>query len=379
MSDQAGYGASNVDTSNALILPDGASDELIESLGVRGAPFDRRSPFFIGLTGAFGVATAYVVVRGLADIAGVLVLIGLSLFIAIGLNPMLEALTKHRVGRGLAVWIVTGSFLLVVAAFVIAAVPPISHEIRTLIDSYPHYRAEALSRHGWLGDLAYRLHLDSYLQGTSKLRLPASVANGVVGAGRIILSVGVGSVSVIALTIYFLIALPAVRALFLGTIPRTRRARVAALTDQVFQRVGGFMLGNLLTSVVSGVGTYIWMLIFGIPYPLLLALLVALFDLIPMVGSTVAGVIVSLVALSRGLPIAIATAVFYIVYRFLEDYLLNPRVMQHTVRISPGLTIVATLIGGALLGIIGALIAIPVAATLHLLYEDVLVPRQDMR
>jgi predicted PurR-regulated permease PerM len=98
-----------------------------------------------------------------------------------------------------------------------------------------------------------------------------------------------------------------------------------------------------------------------------------------MVGSTIAGIVVSLVALSRGLPIAIATAIYYIVYRFLEDYLLNPRVMKHTVRISPGLTIIATLIGGTLLGIIGALVAIPIAATLHLLYEEILVPRQNTR
>jgi predicted PurR-regulated permease PerM len=139
------------------------------------------------------------------------------------------------------------------------------------------------------------------------------------------------------------------------------------------------MLGNLLTSAAAGVGTYIWLTIFGVPYALLLAVFVALFDLIPMVGSTIAGIVVSLVALTRGFPIAIATAGFYVIYRFLEDYLLNPRVMKHTVKISPGLTIIATLIGGALLGLIGALIAIPVAATIHLLLEEVVLPRQNER
>ena len=139
------------------------------------------------------------------------------------------------------------------------------------------------------------------------------------------------------------------------------------------------MLGNLLTSVISAIGTYIWLTIFGVPYALLLALVVAVFDLIPMVGSTIAGIIVSLVALTKGLPVGIATAAFYITYRFLEDYLLNPRVMKHTVKVSPGLTIIATLIGGSLLGIIGALIAIPVAATINLLCEEVAFPRQNQR
>ena len=93
------------------------------------------------------------------------------------------------------------------------------------------------------------------------------------------------------------------------------------------------------------------------PYAVLLALVVALFDLIPLVGSTIAGVIVSLVALTKGVPVAVATVGFYVVYRYLEDYLLNPRVMKHTVKVTPGLTIIATLIGGTLLGLIGALIA----------------------
>ena len=98
-----------------------------------------------------------------------------------------------------------------------------------------------------------------------------------------------------------------------------------------------------------------------------------------MVGSTIAGVVVTLVALTKGLPIGIATGIFYVVYRFLEDYLLNPRVMRHTVKVSPGLTIIATLIGGSLLGLVGALVAIPIAATIQLLLEEVAVPRQNQR
>jgi predicted PurR-regulated permease PerM len=137
------------------------------------------------------------------------------------------------------------------------------------------------------------------------------------------------------------------------------------------------MFGNLLTSLISGILTYIWLVIFDVPYALLLALFVALFDLIPLVGSTIAGVVVSLVALTKGLPVAIATAGFYVLYRFLEDYLLNPRVMKHTVKVSPGLTIIATLIGASLLGLIGALVAIPIAATVHLLVQEVVVPRQN--
>jgi len=365
---------------DVLILPRDLGFDLDESertLGTLGRPFDRRHPFFVGLAGAFGVAVAYLVFRGLADITGVLVIVGLALFIAIGLNPIIDHLIDQSLSRGTAVAIVTLGFVLIVGTFVVVAIPPITHEFHVLVTNYPRYKADLIAGRGWAGRLAVKLHLTGYLNGKSKVKLP--VAGGVLGAGRVLLSVGVATVSVVALTTYFLIALPSVKKLWLSLIVRSRRERVALLTDEVFDRIGGFMLGNLFTSVISAIGTYIWLMIFGVPYALLLALVVAVFDLIPMVGSTIAGIIVSLVALTKGLPVGIATAAFYITYRFLEDYLLNPRVMKHTVKVSPGLTIIATLIGGSLLGIIGALIAIPIAATIHLLLEEVVFPRQNQR
>ena len=362
---------------NVLVLPPSVErdlDDSGESFGALGQPFNRRTPFFVGFTGALGVAVAYVIARGITQITTVIVIIGLALFIAIGLNPILDFLIHRGIRRGLAVALITFAFVLVIAGFVLAAVSPIAHEVSTLVKNYPKYKANLIAGKGWAGRLAVKLHLTGYLKGKSKIRIPAG---GVLGAGKQILSLGVATISVVALTIYFLIALPGVKRLWLSLIPRSRRERASLLTDEVFSRVGGFMLGNLLTSLISGVGTYIWLLVFGVPYALLLALVVALFDLIPIVGSTIAGVIVSLVALSKGVPVGVATLVFYIVYRYLEDYLINPRVMKHTVKVTPGLTIIATLIGGTLLGLVGALVAIPVAATIHLLLDEVAIPRQN--
>ena len=372
--------ASENDTAlpGVLVLPTGvaaAESENSESLGTLGRPFNKQSPFFIGLYGALGVGLAYIVFRGLAAVSSVLIVIGVALFIAIGLDPIIRVLVAHRLPRSFAVGLVTLGFVLVLAAFVLIAVSPISHETQSLVNHYPQYKRELLSGKGWAGKLVSKLHLKSYLQGNAKLKIPWT--GGILSAGKEILTIGVGLVSLVALTIYFLVALPGVIRLWLSIIPVSRRERVRLLTDEVFERVGGFMLGNLVTSVVAGIGTFAWLTIFGVPYALLLSVFVALFDLIPMVGSTIAGIVVSLVALTKGLPIAIATATFYIVYRFLEDYLLSPRVMKHTVKVSPGLTIIATLIGGALLGLIGALVAIPVAATARLLIDEVAIPRQN--
>ena len=362
-----------------LILPAALERELAESdesLGTLGRPFDRRAPFLIGLNAALGVAVAYLILRGLADITTALVIIGLALFIAIGLHPIIEFLENKGVRRWVAVGLVTIGFVAIIAAFILSAASPISHEVTTLVKNYPRYKRELADGKGWAGKLLRRLHLTSYLKGSAKLKLPFG---GVLGAGKLLLSLGVATISVMVLTIYFLFALPGVKGLWLSLIPRSRRNRVELLTEEVFTRVGGFMLGNLLTSLIAGVGTYLWLLIFGVRYALVLGLFVALFDLIPMVGSTIAGIVVTLVALTRGVPIGVATGAFYIAYRYLEDYLLNPRVMKRTVKVPPGLTIVATLIGAALLGLVGALVAIPAAATIQLILEEVAIPRQNQR
>ena len=129
--------------------------------------------------------------------------------------------------------------------------------------------------------------------------------------------------------------------------------------------------------MIAGIGTYLWMIAWGIPYPVLLGLLVALLDLIPVIGSTIGGVVVTLVALSVSLPVAIATLCFYVGYRLAEDYLLVPRIMGKTVRVPGMVCVVAVLVGGTLMGLIGALIAIPAAAALRLLLHEVAFRRLD--
>lgn len=363
------------ETPGGLLVPDSAAPE--NEFGRLGRPFSRHSPFYVGFWGALGVAGAYTLYRALADIGGVLLVIGVAFFLAVGLAPAVEWLESRGLRRGLAVLSIIIAFLLVLGGFIASAVPPISHEVTALIDKLPAYHRDVAQGRGLVGRIAKDLHLTTYLAGNHANQLKTSIENGALGAGKAVVSATTGVISGVVLTIYFLIALPKVRSMGLSLVPATRRERTAALTDEIFGRVGGFVLGNLLTSLISGLGTYVWLAAFGVPYPFLLALFVALFDLIPVIGSTVAGVVVSLVALVRGLPIAIATAAFYIAYRFIEDYLLTPRVMRHTVRISPGLTIIATLIGGTLLGLIGALVAIPTAAAVYLLLEEVVFPRMN--
>jgi len=340
-------------------------------------PFDRRSPFWIGFVAAIGVLVAVALAAAVYSIRSTLVLVFLALFIAVGLEPAVAFLTRHHMRRHLAVLVVVLIASGVVATFVYSAISPIQHEIHQLSNQIPRWRHEISAGKGTIGHIAADLHLSHYLSGSGTGSLTATLASGAFGAGKLVLSAASATVIVIVLTVYFLAAWPAIERFFTHLVPGSRRRRFNELFEAVTGGVGGYLLGNLFTSLVAGLGTFLWATAFGIPYAILLALLVALFDLIPVVGSTVAGVIVSLVALAVSIPVAVGTAAFYVCYRFVEDYLLMPRVMRHAVRVSPAVTVLATIIGGSLLGIIGALVAIPIAAGIKLIVEESVFPRQD--
>lgn len=345
-------------------------------LGRPGRPLDRRSPFFVGMMAAAGVAVTYGLVELLIRARGVLVLIGLALFIAAGLDPAVTWLTRRRLPRWAAVAVVLTGALGVAAVFLAAAIPPLTSQATLLAHHMPQYLHALRDKHSELGRLNARYHVEARVQKLITSR-GSSIVGGVLGAGEIVLSAATSLLVVAVLTVYFLAGMPRLKLFGYRLAPHSRRARVILLGDEIFTKVGGYVLGNVLTSVIAGLGTYLWMLGWNIPYPALLGLLVALLDLIPVVGSTIGGVIVTLVALTVSVPVALATLAFYVGYRIAEDYLLVPRIMGRTVQVPAVVTVVAVLLGGALLGLVGALVAIPAAATIRLLILEITFRRMD--
>ncbi len=353
----------------------GADDD--HAYGVIGPRFNRRSPFYMGMLGAFGVAVVFVLGSVIIAMGQVLLLIVLAVTIAVGLDPLVVWLNRRGVPRGLAVTTVLVIAVALFAGFLALAIPVLVTQATDLANQLPHYLHSLNNHHTFLGKLNARYHVVRAIQRFINKGGSSAIAGGVLGVGVVVLDL-VGAVAVVViLSIYLLADLPRVKRGLYQLAPASRRPRMVLLTDGILSRIGGYVLGNVLTSFIAGFGTWAWATAFGIPYALLLGCLVALLDLIPVVGSTIGGFIVSLVALTVSLPIALATAVFYILYRFLEDYLLTPRIMAHTVKVPGLLTVIATLIGGTLLGIIGALIAIPVAAALKLLVDETAIPHLD--
>jgi predicted PurR-regulated permease PerM len=363
-----------------LLLDREARVEAVEGegeFGDLGRPFDRRSPFRTGLLGGLGVGVAGLLAWAVVSARQVLLLVGLSFFIAVGLEPVVTLLMRLRMGRGWAVLLVSLLALAMFAGFLALAIPPLAGEIDRFVKLAPHYLQELNDRNSYLGHLNAQYHLEQRLKKALAGGNVGSLATGLVGVGQVVIGLVTSVLLGVVMTIYFLADLPRVTRTLYRLVPRSRRPRAGLLTDEALARVGGYMLGNIASSVIAGVLTLVWLLIFGIPYPVLLSVFVALIDLIPIVGSTIGGIIVALVALTVSLPVALATGAYYLVYRVLEDYLIVPRIMNRAVEVPGLVTVVAVLIGGTLFGIIGALIAIPIAAMIKLVLEEVTYQRLD--
>jgi predicted PurR-regulated permease PerM len=285
-------------------------------------------------------------------------------------------LVRHRVKRGIGVAVVLLAILAIIGGFLAAAIPAVAAQITQLVANAPKYLAQAQDHSSFLGKLNDKYDLVSKVQ-TAVSTSGTTIADGLIGAGTAIFNGLADTLIVFVLTIYFLADFPRIRAFLYRFLPGSRRPRAILIGDDILSKVGGYVLGNLIISVIAGALSFIWLLSFHVPYPLLLAILVALLDLVPVIGSTVAGIAVALVALTVSLPVALLTVGFFVLYRLAEDYYLVPRIIGRAVEVPALVTVVAVLVGGALLGVLGALVAIPIAAGVLLILREVLFPRLD--
>jgi len=345
--------------------------------GQPGRPMSRRSPFFLGFFGGLGLAAAYLLVRALGAAHQVLVLVVVSMFLAVGLNPAIERLSRLRLGRRGAIAVVFTGVILFFAGFSAAIVPPLVDQAGQLNDSIPSY-LDRLNENDRIHDLDEEYHfIDKAKKSVEDGDFGANLFGGFVGVGKIVLGAVFSALTILILTLYFASALPAIKRVLYLSVPRSRRARFGLLTDEILNRIGGYVSGALTIAFVAGTSTLIFLEIVRVPYAVALALVVAVTDLVPLVGATIGAVAVTGVAFFDSTTKGLLCAAFFLIYQQVENYLIYPRIMARTVNVHPAATIVAALIGGTLLGVVGALLAIPTAAAVQLIIQEVVIPRQD--
>ena len=353
-------------------------DEREGRFGSPGPPIDRRNPFMIGLLGGLGVILAYAIFLGLRNAASILVLIFIAMFLAIGLNPAVSWLRRRGIRRGFAVTIVALTVLALLVGGIAALIPPLVTQTNELIKNVPDY-VQQLQRNETINDLVQRYNIMEKVTSAVNAGTVGNAVGGVVGGTKLIFGTIFNTLTVLVLTIYFMASFDRLREGAYALVPASRRPRVRLLTDEILTKVGAYMVGALSIAVVAGVSSFVLAMILGLAYPFALAVVVAVCDLIPQIGATLGAIIVSLVGFASSLTAGIVCVVFFIVYQQVENYLIYPTVMRRSVKVSDVAAVVAALLGVALFGVVGALVAIPMVAAIQLIIREVVVPSQDAR
>jgi predicted PurR-regulated permease PerM len=346
--------------------------------GRLGPPVSRHSAFYRGFFGAIGVLLALLLGFAIREAAESLVLVFVAAFLAVGLNPIVEYAIRRGIKRAWAVLAVALLVVGVVAALIFVIGGLLRNQITTFIDDAPKL-LDDLRRHKSIAHLDRKYHVISDIEAKLKSPdFPEKYLGGVFNVGLTVLHWMINMIIIYVLTLYFLAALPVIKRTLYGLAPASRRERVGQLGDEILRRVGRYVIGVFLVATLAGTVSLIFMFSVGLgQYALPLAGLVALLDLVPLVGSILGASIVTIVGLANSLPVGIACIVFYVIYETLEGYVIYPRVMRSSVDVPEYVTIIAVLLGGAVGGIVGALLALPIAAAGLLLVREVFLRRQD--
>lgn len=345
--------------------------------GQPGRPL-RRSPFLIGFTGGLGLLLAYAAFLAIRSAASILVLVFIALFLAIGLNPAVVRLRRWKVPHGLAVATVALTLVLLLCGGIFALVPPVVTQTGEFIDQLPSY-IDNLRRNETVNELVERYDIAERVQSAANAQNVGRAVGGVFGGARFIFGTIFNVLTVLVLTIYFLAAFDRIKSMAYAVVPASRRDRVSRISDEILAKVGAYMVGALAIAVLAGASTFAFALIVGLAYPFALAVVVAICDLIPQIGATIGAVIVTLVGFATSVSVGIASLAFFLIYQQIENYLIYPKVMRRSVQVSDVAAIVAALVGVALFGVIGALVAIPAVAAIQLILREVVLPRQQRR
>jgi predicted PurR-regulated permease PerM len=325
----------------------------------------------LAIAAALGLLTVALGAFAVYSVREVLVQVLIALFVAVSLDPAVRLLIRHGVRRSLAVGIILALALVILAGFIWSLVPPLVGQAGDLLNNIPHYLQDLSERSKTYREIADRYGLTQKLTDFAKT-LPGKVGGGALGVVTGIFSALFNVLLITVLTIYFMADLPRIRRGLVRLVPRTGRPRAAQAVNVVVDKVGGYMIGNLIISLFAGVSSFVCLLALGVPFALPLAVWVALTDLIPMIGASIGAAGCCIVALATGdVTSTVVVLIFFVAYQQLENYLIAPRVLRNTVDLSSIAVLLAALTGGAILGVVGALMAIPIAAAIKVLMTPV--------
>jgi predicted PurR-regulated permease PerM len=321
------------------------------------------------------VLTAIAIVAALYFIFLIRHVIGLlliSVFLAIALAPLVNLLHRGRFPRWAAILSVYFGIVLAIFGLGLAVVPPVVNGVNDLVDNLPHY-VEDLNKNKQFKKYDNKYHIVDKLQKEAQ-KLPSRVGDA-AGTLRDV-TVGVFTrivelVTVLVMTFILLLDGRRLAEWFFRQLKPEQEQRARGVAHNINRAVTGYVIGNLLISVLAGLVTWITLKALNVPFAVPLALVMAFFDLIPLVGATLGGIVIGIVCAIVDFPTApIVWVVVLLLYQQAENHLLQPVIYGRTVQLHPLIVILSILIGGSLLGVLGALLAIPAASVVQVLVKD---------
>lgn len=348
-----------------------------------------QNAFRLGLFGGLGVLVAVLIGTAVGSLATILTYVGAAFFLALGVDPLVSWLEKHGWRRGLAILVVLVGLLGVIAGFVLAIIPVIADQVGNLIEQAPALIDQFSNQDEieqwwdsavpWLPYADVRDNVITFFNDNL-----GTITSGVLTTVIGIASGAFGALIVVILMLYFVASLSSIKRAIYQLVPATRREKFIDIAEQIMDSVGRYVVGQVSLGLANGVLTIVFLTVLGwilgepIQYSALLAFIAFLFSLVPLVGTITGSVIITLAVWAfDGFPAVLVVGIWYLVYMQVEAYLLSPNIMNRAVRVPGVVVVIAALAGGTLLGILGALVAIPVAASILLIIKQVIIPRQN--
>lgn len=327
------------------------------------------------IIGAVGVAVAtYVTIVLVLATARILTWVAIAGFFAIVLAPLVAIVQRHvHNRRTIATGIVVFSTLFAMIGVLTLFLMPVRTQLVAILTDLPGTVHRAAQGKGPVGNLVTRLHIESYVQDneTELARAADRLSSSTVDTAQTVFGVAAAFVTITLITFLFLTQSVAMSRAALGVIPRRRRASVERVATDAARAVSGYMIGNLLISLIAGVATFVCLVALGVPSPVVLALWVAFADLIPLVGATLGAFVCVIAAYLHSPTAGIIALVFFVIYQQVENGAIYPWLMARKVRVNPLVVLLSVLLAVELFGIIGALLAVPVSGALQVIVKAV--------
>lgn len=348
-------------------------------------PTLRVNAFRIGLVGGLGVLVALVLGGVISLLSTVLVYIGVALFIALGLDPLVSWLEK-RMPRGLAIGAVFAAVIGVFTALLFTVIPVIVRETTHFIEDFPEI-VDSVTKNSFITDLDEQLQgvfdINTAIEGGAQfIQNPdnlLAIGGGILSVGAGVATGLTGAVIVLILTLYFLASLRSIKRTSYRFVPAGRRPGFIVVSEEITQAVGRYVIGQVSLALVNGILSFVFLTIIGAPAPILLAVVAFLLSIIPLIGTLSGSVIIVLVCLIASPLTALVAGIYYLIYMQVEAYVLSPRIMSKAVAVPGAIVVIAAVAGGAVGGVLGALVAIPIAASIIIIVQTVVFPAQEAK